>query len=112
MKKTTGEEYMRYLDDPLAWPEGAYMDDTVILVNGQDEDAPGVYPPKPTDRISIDGGFYYSGDGCEGKSLEAHFAKWKRNQSVANLSVVVDKSKIDAVMAAIKEIDGVKKVQA
>lgn len=105
--KTTGAEFWRFYNDKDYWPEGAWHDDTLILVNGKEVDD---YTREniPDDaQLVIDGGVVYLDEhGTSDTGFESFFRKWRKAQNIVFLSVEVPKDKLDAVKAAIKAARG------
>lgn len=90
--KTTGAEWKAYHADPQTWPKGAWYEDCVIIVDGIEvEDLDDV---QAVSQVIIDGGVYWpSEDMVEGVSLEAHFRRWRKAQTVERIVVEVPKEK-------------------
>ena len=110
--KTTGAEYKAYIaeTDPKWWPDGSYMDDTVIIVNGKEVGDDYDFDPsnlKDIDQVVIECGTYYkfSAD-LDPSSLTAHFRSWRKAQSTVRFSVEVNKDKFDELKALIKANGG------
>ena len=70
--KTTGAEFKRYYEDPVAWPSGQWHDCDII---GNDGESIG--------------------------SLESHFKKWRKNQNTSTLVIECPKEKADEIRALI-----------
>uniref|UniRef100_UPI003D0BE9D9 hypothetical protein n=1 Tax=Sedimenticola sp. TaxID=1940285 RepID=UPI003D0BE9D9 len=61
--KITGAEFNRFCSDRTLWSNGAYLDETLILINGLDAE----HYAKPIfdqDEILIIAGRLCSSDGC------------------------------------------------
>lgn len=111
--KTNGAEYKAYINEQSAkwWPDGAYMDDVVLMVNGEeigednvDFDHAGM---DDADSVSIICGEFYSTPGDrEPTSLIAHFKRWRKAQTTVRIAVEVHKDKSQAVEDAIKAAGG------
>lgn len=105
--KTTGAEFKRFYNDEKYWPNNGdvYHDDEEIKVNGTVVSESFDLTKVADDAlIEIDGGLVY---GVAGEpSLEAYFKRWKREQSMVNILVECDVSKLDAVRAAIRAAGG------
>ena len=105
--KTTGAEYKAYIadDDPKWWPDGSYIDDDLILVDGQPMDDAGFDATTLHDNaaVVIECGTYYS-NGIDGdpKSLEAHFKRWRKAQTTVRIAVEVHRDKLESLKLAIK----------
>jgi len=107
--KTTGAEYKAYLNDtdPQFWPEGAWMDDEVLLVNGKEvgEDNFDFDYMKLNDADSVIlecGSYYKSVADRDPIELVTHFKRWRKAQTTAYISVSVDKTRIDELKAMLK----------
>jgi len=106
-QKTTGAEWKRYYKDQTAWPEGWYHEDEEITINGRVDEEADLSAVSDDAVIVVSGGIIYEGDSSkEGSSLEGHFKKWKKAQTMAVLMVEVSKDKTDAVKQAIKGSGG------
>ena len=105
--KTNGLEFWTFYNDKDYWPEGAWHDDTVILVNGKEvEDYTRENIPDDA-QVTIDGGVVYLDErGQEDTGFESYFKKWRKQQSTVFLSVEAPKDKLDAIKAAIKAAGG------
>lgn len=111
MIKMLGREYNDYMGstDPAFWPEGAWCDDEMITVDGQDFDFTGSVPADA--RVTLAGGVFFKTDRDEsGSSLEAHFKRWKKAQKTKILTVEFDKSDEEAVRLALGKIKGISKI--
>ncbi len=100
--KTTGAEFKRYYEDPVAWPSGQWHDCDIIEVDGvHNED--GVDPGSLDDGASvvIRSGYVIGNDGESIGSLESHFKKWRKNQNTSTLVIECPKEKADEIRALI-----------
>lgn len=107
--KTTGAEWKRYYSDLSAWPDGAYHDDQLIVVDGVDSCEFDIDLSTVADsaQITIECGMYFSSEkDAEGRSLEAHFRRWRKSQSITLLTVEAPNDRLDAIKAAIKSTGG------
>jgi hypothetical protein len=109
--KTTGAEWRAYHDDLKAWPPGSWYEDCVVTVNGVEVESP--EEVAPTARVTIDGGVYWSSGSLanqdipdEGVSLESHFRKWRKAQTVERLIVEVPKEKAALFREAMRRHGG------
>ena len=105
---TTGAEFKKYHEDPVAWPEGQYYDDVVLEVDGARQ-ADGVDTDLLDDSatVTIVSGYVCSEHGGNVGSLESHFKKWKKAQDAVVFLVSCDKAHLQAVRAAIAAAGGV-----
>ena len=88
--KTTGKEFKAYYSDPVFWPDGRFHDDGRIIVNGDEETDPMEAADDAT--IVIDGGTVYDGNySNEGESMQAHFRRWRKAQTVEFVVVEIPK---------------------
>ena len=110
--KTTGAEIKRFYADPGYWPEddgNTYHEDEYIEVNGAplgDNDSINEIPDDAA--VKIDGGIVFSDQWGHEKapSFETYFKRWKKEQNTASIVVECDKSKLDALIEAIKAAGG------
>lgn len=104
--KTNGAEFKRFYADISIWPEDAYHDGELVLVDGVEWDHPdgyGVIPDSAKVQIE-DGGVYFpDGKDC---SFEGYFKAWRKRQTVAVVMVECDKFKLDDVEAAVRAAGG------
>lgn len=84
--KTTGELWMRFLNDTAYWPQGAYMDDVLLLVNGEAHSnemkgAQANLEDLPSNaEIVIQSGFVFV-DRDTSDDLDRFFRKWLESSS-------------------------------
>lgn len=105
---TNGADFKRFYADPAFWPEDAYHDEAVVLVNGDDysEADKDLSAVADTDVIRIEGGYVVLPDDKSSTTLESYFRKWQRLQSMRTVLVEVNASKFDAVVAAVRAAGG------
>lgn len=93
--KTTGLQYKAFIksQDPAFWPEGAWMDDAEVVVDGRpwngdvDEDQ-----ISDTAEVRVTGGVVFlSEDADDGPSVEAHLKRWLKAQTTMVVMVEIDK---------------------
>lgn len=124
--KTTGAEFRKfYSEDTNVWNEGQakpqwYVDDLVIVVNGQDQDMDAVYQVYGEDleklpddaKIEIVSGYFgWQGDGAdpgtrENTDLASFFKKWVKNQSTRTIVATLE-IPVDMDPAELERIEGV-----
>ena len=97
--KTTGAEWRAYHDDLKAWPPGSWYEDCVVTVNGVEVESPEEVAANA--QVKIDGGVYWPSGSLanqeipdDGVSLESHFRKWRKAQTVERIVVEVPKSNV------------------
>lgn len=110
--KTTGVEYKAYIaeTDPKWWPEGSYMDDDVVLIDGAAMDCSAFDLAALPDSaaVVIECGTYYSnGIDSDPIALETHFKRWRKAQTTVRFAVEVHRDKLEALKLAIKAAGGV-----
>jgi len=107
--KTTGAEFKRFYDDATFWPDDTWHDDTEFTVDGVDQpDGIDTKHLNDSAAVVIIGGFmcgpqWEDGDG---PTLEAYFKRWRKQQTTVIFNVECDKSIVEAVKAAIKQVGG------
>lgn len=107
--KASGAEFKRFYTDNVYWPQdegNTYHEDQSILVNGAEYD--GDFEDIADDAlVSIDGGIVFGPqwDGNE-PSFETYFKRWRKLQSTVSMMVEVDRSKEEALRAAIGAAGG------
>ncbi len=105
--KTTGAEFKRFYNDPSFWPEGAWHDDDVVLVDSIEQDDIDVDKISDTAKVTIDAGVVFmSANDRDGVGFDTYFRRWLKAQTVRKIVVEVDASKLEAVIAAIKAAGG------
>lgn len=105
--KTTGAEFKRYYNDPVFWPEGAWRDDDVILVDGVEQEDIDVDKIPDAAKVTIEAGVVFkSVSDDEGVNMGTHFRRWLKAQTLRTVLVEVDSTKFEAVVAAIKAAGG------
>jgi hypothetical protein len=108
--KLSGVEFKRYYQDPEFWPEGLWHDDEEITVDGvAPEPGADLLAIPDTCVIDVKGGVLLLEKGesrFAGIAMDSHMRAWQRKQTVRNLLVEVDESKLEAVVAAIKAAGG------
>jgi len=111
--KTNGAEYKAYIaeTDLKWWPEGSYMDDTLLIVNGEEiGDDNYTFDPnnlEDEDVVVIDCGSYYrDANDLEPTNLTTHFKNWRKAQATVRFAVEVHKDKFDELKALIKSNGG------
>jgi hypothetical protein len=105
--KTTGAEWKRFYNDNAFWPEGHWHDDEILTVNGEE-------PPEDFDlgevadtaAMTILAGSVFNESADSYASLEGHFKKWRKLQTVASVVVEIHKGKLDELKALVKTIGG------
>jgi hypothetical protein len=80
----------------------AHWDDFALSINGVEVDDYDIDNICPDDKICIDGGVVYLGDGRE-MSAQAHFRKWKKSQTHENVVFSVPKENAGKLIAAASE---------
>lgn len=103
--KTTGAEFKRFYDDPEFWPDGVYHEDDLTTADGEEVDD---YTAIADTAVVVirDGSVSNPMLGGEVPSFEAYFKRWRKKQTSDTLIVECDKTKVDAVRAAIKAAGG------
>ena len=107
--KTTGAEFKRFYSDTEYWPDddgNTFHEDEIVFVNGGEHD--GEYENMPDDAlVTVVAGIVYSPKfDCNEPSFEAYFKRWRKAQSSISIVVEIDRSKEEALRAAIKTIGG------
>lgn len=105
--KMTGAEFKRFYNDPLSWPEGTWYEDGVITVDGVEQEE--IHEDKISDTakvVIVCGVVFLNQDDREGVAFDTYFRRWLKMQTMRQLVVQVDASKLDAVVAAVKAAGG------
>lgn len=105
MIKTNGSEYKRFYDDETAWPDGAWHEDELLIVNGDKCEA-GIDSIPDNATVNLIGGVVYDLPNGSTVSMETHFRNWRKRQSMTTILVECDRAKLDDVKAAIKAAGG------
>lgn len=106
--KVTGSEWRDFYADPQFWPKGAWHDDEQVLVDGQEPGDDFNFDEVDSAAIlTVAGGIVFMRENAQdGPSLEAHFRRWRKQQTTAVLIVEVPHASADAVRAAIAAAGG------
>ena len=107
--KITGAEWKRFYTDKAAWPTDSYHEDEYMEVNGKPVDAYEFDSSKveDSDRITLSGGIWFRNQDCDGEiSLEDHFKRWRKSQSIEFISVQAPKKKAYSIRTAIRLAGG------
>ena len=112
--KTTGAEFVRFYNDPAVWANpvnpdnGAWWDDTEIIVDGKGWDDAKDYSEIPAESsVNFTGGcFFKTQDANEADDLEAVFRKWRKGLNTVSFVVECARDKEAAVHEAIKAAGG------
>ena len=105
MIKTNGAEFKRFYNDETAWPDGAWHEDEMLLVNG-DEWAQGITEIPDDAIVNLSGGAVFGLPSNAEPSMELHFKNWRRRQTTTTILVECDLTKVDDVKAAVKAAGG------
>ena len=111
--KCTGKEFKAFFNDAVFWHPGddenerTYMDDVIVSINGDEFDDWLESDISDNCKVEIISGVVlHCAKGSEEQSLNAYFKRWKKEQTSMTFIVECDKSKYDAVVAAIKAAGG------
>jgi len=109
--KTTGAEWLAYMNDPKAWPKGAWYEDCTVTVDGVEIENPDEIAANA--QVKINGGVYWPSGSLanqkipdEGVSLESHFRKWRKAQTVERIVVEVAREHAKALRDAVQMFGG------
>ena len=106
--KTNGAEWRRFYSDQAYWPEGAYHEDEEITIDGRIANGDtNLESVSDSAAMTVAGGavFLKLGDD-DGPSLELHFRRWRKAQSIVSISCEAPRDLADAVKAAIRAAGG------
>ncbi len=104
--KTTGIEFKQFYGDNSIWPDDAYHEDAVIMVDGVDAGDSDLYGMPDTVAVTIESGWVFLPDQNDAIALETYFKRWRKRQALRTLIVEVDAAKLDALIAAVKAAGG------
>ena len=107
----TGAEFKAFYADPAIWPTDAYHDDTVVHVNGiQDDGTLDLAEIADDAMVAVeDGGVIIYPAPAGGEDVKDFYAvlkKWLKARTTTTLLVTVDKQNLEAVKTAIKQAGG------
>ena len=105
MIKTSGAEYKRFYDDEAAWPDGAWHEEELLLVNG-DEWTDEVAEIPDNAIVNLSGGAVFGLPNGAEPSMELHFKHWRKRQTTTTILVECDLAKLDAIKLAVKAAGG------
>ena len=98
--KLTGFMFRKYWSDASYWGE-SYIEDDVILVNGeQQEDIPSDIIVD-CDTIEIESGVVIMANDNPDVSLTTHVRKWLKTNNTTTVLIEVSKEKLDSLLDAI-----------
>lgn len=104
--KTTGSEIKKFYSDPAFWPDNAWHEDELLLVDGAELSPDSDISSIPDAAlVTVEGGIVLGLPGDE-PSFETHFRRWRKAQNTVSLLVECDKGSLDAVRAAIRAAGG------
>lgn len=106
--KTNGCEFKAYYSDPVNWPDGAWHDDILILVDGIEvSNGTDLTVIKDTAKVEIHAGVVYSNENDHDPvSMETHFRRWRKRQEVRQVLVEIDPARLKELKVIIKSIGG------
>lgn len=116
--KTTGLEFKAFYNDDAYWnrllDEGdkdsgeVWHEDLELEVNGkvQDDSFCVESDLRDEDVVRINAGVILSTSQVMPRSFEGYFKAWRKDNDTAYVMVKVPKSKLDAVMDAVKQAGG------
>jgi hypothetical protein len=107
MIKCTGAEWLRFYDDKDFWPEDAWHEGELLIVNGVNyEEGEHDLSSVHADAVMrITGGVVY-GLPEDSVSLETHFKRWKRKQATTTFVVEIPNTDIEYFKAQVKICKG------
>lgn len=112
--KCKGIEFKAWLNSPWSTnpSDDPYWDDVWVIIDGEGTDDPIPEDIYDDSDVEIEHGVIYMHQNgpAVGYSAENHFKRWKKNLDSMTLVIQFDKSKLDAVKAALAQIKGVKTV--
>lgn len=107
--KTTGAEFLTFYHDDTYWPQGAYVEDVELKVNGQlfDQDICAENLAKDA-KVTIVGGGVYDTKPTSTQviSLVTFFKQWRKQSLEETFSVTCDKGLSEQVRTAILAAGG------
>jgi len=108
-ERTNGAEFKAYYNDKNAWPEGWWHEEAIITIDGTDYNGMVDVHLDAVDDNSIltitDGCIYQDELNPLPISMETHFARWRKDQTVERVVVEVDKARKDEFLSSIKQFD-------
>lgn len=103
----SGADFKRFYNDENVWKNGMHHDDDDILLDGKQRDDEDLDKVDGGTIVEIRGGDVMNGDGDYVCSLDELAQRWVDEQTTVMLVVKVDKSKQEAVRAAIQSAGGI-----
>lgn len=108
--KITGVEWKKFYNDKSIWSDGAWHEDELITVDGEEATCDTDLGKVADDvAISLDGGVYFKNDESYsrgGENLEKIFRAWKKKQGDTVIVCSCPNDKVEAVKKAIKDAGG------
>jgi hypothetical protein len=108
--KMTGAEWKRFYNDQTVWKNGAYHDDSCILVNGVNvDDDETIEIDKVADDavVEIECGLFYESEKVRDPvDLLPVIRAWQKSQTVIVVSVEIQKEKFAAFKKLVGKFGG------
>lgn len=113
MIKTTGREFKSYYFDKSAWPDGAWHEEETMTIDGVVQDQDNYIEPESIPDsaiISLSHGCVFMSEDGHGKtmSMEAHFKRWKKAQTMMTIVIEFDKADESFVRDGLSNIGSLK----
>lgn len=105
--KMTGADLKRFYNDDALWVDGMFQEDAEIHINGkQASDTLDADKVDNAAAVEIRGGDVMSGEGDYVCSLPELAQRWFDAQTHTIVTVKIEKSKLEALRAAVKAAGG------
>jgi hypothetical protein len=102
--KCTGAELFDFFQDDSQWPEGRYLEEIIISVNGESIDDSNFNHEalKPEDECVLEYGYLRDAND-DSIDLTKAFSKWKKKRTTAYVTLSVDVDKRDELLEWLKK---------
>lgn len=93
--KTSGAEFKQFYNDKAFWPEDAWHEDSVILVDGKPHEDLSDNQIADSAKVVIDSGHvFFSREDSAGVSMATFFNRWRKVQNMRSNLLVAHTHKI------------------
>ena len=93
--KTTGAELKRFYKDEAFWPEGAWIDDWYLEVEGTETDPDAIDTVPDEAKVIFQGTVFLDSDNSSWVTLDTFFRRCKKRQTYAISLVELPKDQLE-----------------
>lgn len=101
--KTNVAEFRRFYADNSYWPEGSWIDDWYIEVDGKEIDPDDIDVASGTSTVTVQAQVYFDANDIENSvSLDTFFHHWKKLQTHTKVVLEIPVDSIDCLRQSAK----------